>query len=295
MSWQLTAVRALGTYLRHAPDHPGRWRLIAPAVALAPALRHTAASWVIDVREGFRIQVDGSSQTGRMLYATGEYESETTRIVKRLLRPGDTMIDVGANIGYFSLLGARTVGPRGHVVAFEPVTRVRQRLLHNLTLNDVANITVRDEALAASGGPAEFFTGPADDSGLASLRPLAASTRVSVMRARLDDLWETERPIALIKIDVEGAEMAALEGMAGCLSRDAPDLIVEVTDEYLRALGASAASLVAYLTNMGYSMYRIDHDGPVLVGADGLEACPSQFNALFTKRPDPNRWADRIP
>ncbi|MCU1384017.1 MAG: FkbM family methyltransferase [Acidobacteria bacterium] len=256
-------------------------------MALAPALRDTRRVWTIRVREGFRMQIDGSSQTGRMLYATGEYESETTRIVTRFLAPGDTMIDVGANIGYFTILGARRVGPRGRVVAFEPVGRVRERLTYNLQLNDLTNVTVRDEALSAQSGAAEFFTGPQDDSGLASLRPLAASTRVSVMRARLDDLWDADQPIALIKIDVEGAEMAALEGMAGCLTRHSPDVIVEVTDEYLRALGASAAALVGFLTGQGYSMYRIDHDRLAPVAAAGLGDCPSQFNAFFTKRPLP--------
>jgi ribosomal protein L11 methylase PrmA len=107
MSWRLLALRALGSYLRHAPAHRGRWRLIAPAVALAPALKATRRSAVIRVREGFRFRVDGTSQTGRILYATGEYEAPTTRVIKRLLKPGDTVIDVGANIGYFSVVGAR--------------------------------------------------------------------------------------------------------------------------------------------------------------------------------------------
>ena len=222
-----------------------------------------------------------------MLYATGEYESETSRLVQRLLGPGQTMIDVGANIGYFSIVGARAVGAQGQVVAFEPVTAVRERLLANLRINGLTNVTVRDVALSASSGTAVFFTGPQDDTGLASLRPLAASTQVTVVQARFDDLWDPSRPVALIKIDVEGAELAALEGMAGCLDRDSPDLIVEVTDEYLRALGASAASLVTFLADKGYAMYRIDHNALVPVDAAHLNQCPSQFNALFTKRPNP--------
>jgi FkbM family methyltransferase len=295
VSWRLFLLRCVGAYLRNVPDHPGRWRLIDPAVALAPALRSSTQPIVIRLRDGLRMQIDGSSQTGRMLYATGEYESETSRLVQRLLRPGQTMIDVGANIGYFTLVGARAVGPQGRVVAFEPVAGVRERLVTNLRLNGLANVTVRDEALSASSGTAVFFTGPQDDTGLASLRPLKASTQVSVVQARLDDLWDAGRPIALIKIDVEGGEMAAIEGMTECLSRHSPDLIVEVTDEYLRALGASAGSLVSFLADRGYKMYRIDHDGLVpIAGTAHLDGCPSQFNALFTKTPDslaigPNR------
>jgi FkbM family methyltransferase len=284
--WRLFLLRCIGAYLRNAPDHPGRWRLIGPAVALAPALRSRTRPIVINVRDGFRMQIDGSSQTGRILYATGEYESETSQLIQRLLGPGQTMIDVGANIGYFAIVGARAVGSQGRVVAFEPVTGVREQLVRNLQLNGLANVTIRDEALSARSGTAVFFTGPQDDTGLASLRPLAASAQVRVAQARLDDLWDARQPIALIKIDVEGAELAALEGMAECLSRHSPDLIVEMTDEYLRALGASAASLLAFLAEKGYSMYRIDHHALVPIpGPADLARCPSQFNALFTKRP----------
>ena len=284
--WRRFLLSCLGAYLRHAPDHRGRWRLIAPAVALAPVLRSRTQPFVIRVRDGFRMRIDGSSQTGRMLYATGEYESETSRLVQRLLGPGQTMIDVGANIGYFSIVGARAVGTQGQVVAFEPVTAVRERLLANLRLNGLTNVTVRVEALSARSGTAVFFTGPQDDTGLASLRPLAASTQVNVAQARFDDLWDASRPVALVKIDVEGAELAALEGMAGCLDRDSPDLIVEVTDDYLRAMDASAVSLVTFLADKGYAMYRIDHHALVPVDAAHLDQCPSQFNALFTKRPN---------
>lgn len=282
---QLLALRCIGAYLRHMPEHPGRWRLIEPAVALAPALRSVRATRVLRVREGFLVEVDGSSQTGRMLYATGEYEAATTRVMKRLLEPGQTMVDVGANIGYFTLVAAQAVGPQGHIIAFEPAPAVRERLRRNLELNRATTVVVRDEALAAAPGVVEFYSGPEDDTGLASLRALPSSRRTTVTQARFDDLRDPDRRIALIKMDVEGAEMAALEGMSGCLSRDSPDLIVEVTDEYLKGMGASAAALVAFLTGHGYSMYRIDHAGLVrLGGADALSKSPGQFNALFTKR-----------
>jgi FkbM family methyltransferase len=285
--WRLFLLRCIGAYMRNVPDHPGRWRLIEPAVALAPALRALTQPIVIKVRDGFRLQIDGSSQTGRILYATGEYESETSRLVQRLLSPGQTMIDVGANIGYFTVVGARAVGPKGHVVAFEPVAAVREQLLRNVRLNHLANVTVREEALSARSGATVFFT-PEHDTGMATLRPLPTSAQVNVVQARLDDLWDSAQPIALIKIDVEGAEMAALEGMSECLYRHSPDLIVEVTDGYLRALGSSAALLAQFLTDRGYSMYWIDHDRLVPIpGLADLAGCPTQFNALFTKWPVP--------
>jgi len=231
------------------------------------------------------MRVDGSSQTGRILYATGEYERGTTLVIKRLLRPGQTMIDVGGNLGYFSILGARAVGPNGRVVAFEPVEHVRRQLLDNVRLNGLENVTVREEALARASGEATFYPGPADDTGLASLRPLEHSTAITLKQARLDDLWPPGDPIALIKMDVEGAEMSALEGMEGCLASYSPHLVVEVTDEYLRALGSSAEMLFRFLSNRGYTMQRIEDDGGLVPveSVDQLSGCPAQFNALFTK------------
>jgi hypothetical protein len=106
-----------------------------------------------------------------------------------------------------------------------------------------------------------------------------------VTQARFDDLWKVDEPIALIKIDVEGAEMAALHGMSGCLARDEPDVILEVTDQYLRALGSSAESLVRFLADLGYSMYQIGANSLARIDRPAdLTRCPPQFNALFTKK-----------
>lgn len=284
---RLWLLRGLGAYLRHAPDHPGRWRLIDPAVRLAPALKAVTSPMVIRLRDGTRMEIDGSSQTGRMLYATGEYESETSRLIRSLLNPGDTMIDVGANIGYFSILGARCVGPSGGVLAFEPVPPVRERLQRNIKLNGLDNVTIHAEALSDRSGVIQLFTGPQNDTGLASLRPLPDSTTIHVTQSRLDDLWDPAAPIALVKIDVEGAELTALRGMRACLERYRPHVIVEITDEYLRAMGESASALVVYLLERGYSMYQITHRRlDPIAGPEDLGRCPGQFNALFTTDTD---------
>jgi FkbM family methyltransferase len=196
------------------------------------------------------------------------------------------MIDVGANIGYFAMVAARAVGPKGRVCAFEPVVEVRGILEKNLRLNDITNVSVRSEALSSEAGTAEFFTVPSRDTGLASLRKLPDATTVVVQRARFDDIWD-DAPIALVKIDVEGAELAVLHGMARILERLAPDLVIEITDGYLRGMGSSAEDLISFLAGFGYSIYWIDREELVPI-SDGrhLRSCPSQFNALCTTRPE---------
>jgi FkbM family methyltransferase len=279
-------LRTLAAYARHAPEHAGKWRLTNWAVRLSPQLKHAQRSRTIRVREGFRLIVDGKSQTGRIAYATGEYEPRSTRIMQTLLRSGDTVIDVGANIGYFAIVAAQTIGPAGHVYAFEPVPAVRESLIANLKLNGIANVTIQSEALSAASGDTEFYLGPREDTGLGSLRALPNGTSIPVRRIRFDDWWARRSRVGLVKIDVEGAELQVLEGMTECLARDQPDIIVEVTDEYLRSLGASAERLIVFLGGLGYHIYGIMEAGPLIPieHASDLSRCPSQFNALCTHK-----------
>lgn len=279
------AVELLTFYLRRTPLDNGRWRLIPLALNWARSALAPDSSRVVRTRHGFRMRLTLRDWGGRHLYATGEYEPATTALFKAILRPGDLFIDVGANAGYFSLLAARLVGRTGAVMAFEPVPVTRDGLLDNLRLNRVANVTVREEALSDVPGDATFYVGPADHRGTSSLRPLdVTSGMIQVRKERLDALVPAGRRVHLIKIDVEGAEYLSLRGMEAILKRDQPDLIVEVTDSYLRGMGHSALELHQFLAGLGYRMYRIDHDGlhPVDPVRDLL---PDQFNALYTVRP----------
>jgi FkbM family methyltransferase len=220
---------------------------------------------------------------GRHVFVTGEYEPATTSLVKALLRSGDTFVDVGANVGYFALLAAQRIGPTGRVVAFEPVPLTRDQFTKNVQLNGFGNLMIRDEALSERPGEVEFFVGPTDHRGTSSLRPLdASSEKIRVRTARFDDLG-LDGPARVIKIDVEGAELLALHGMAETLRRDHPDLIVEVTDSFLRTMGHSAVALGEFLLGLGYRMYVIDHPGLVPVDPNRADL-PGQFNALFTTR-----------
>jgi FkbM family methyltransferase len=270
--------------LRRIPSERGRWRLIPLALRWSRSLLPENRSRLIWTRHGFRLQVRLGDWLGRHVYVTGEYEPATTRVVKSLLQAGDTFVDIGANIGYFSLLASRRVGPTGKVFAFEPVPQTRDELIHNVCLNRAGNVTVRDEAVADSTGEAIFFVGPADHRGTSSLRSLHdASGVLSVRKALLDDLLPPDAKVGLVKIDVEGAEYLALQGMQECLRLDRPDLIIEVTDSYLRGMGHSAAMLCEFLRDFGYRMYTIEHDCLTLL-PDSHTAFPDQFNALFTVR-----------
>jgi FkbM family methyltransferase len=172
------------------------------------------------------------------------------------------------------------------VVAFEPVPAVRDRLEANVRLNRLTNVSVRSEAVSDAPGEAAIFVGPASHRGISSFRPVSGSpATVHVTTARLDDLPVARGPVRLVKLDVEGAEYLALCGMRGLLEAVGPDLIVEVSDGFLRELGRSARELCDLLAGLGYRMYVIEWDH--LVPVDGWnDRLPDQFNALFTRRPE---------
>jgi FkbM family methyltransferase len=225
--------------------------------------------------------VDLNDWLGQYVYLSGEYEPATSVLFRRLLRPGDTVLDIGANAGYYSLLAARLVGAAGHVFAFEPLPRTRQLLQSNTRLNHFRNVTIREEALSDENGFATFFQAPDDHTGKSSLLPVTSyATTRRVATARLDDLLPAQS-VTLVKIDVEGVECRVLDGMTKCLSRCRPDLIVEVVEEYLRFSGESRLSLYSRLSQYGYRMYMIGDSCLVPLDEEPVEL-PETFNALFT-------------
>jgi FkbM family methyltransferase len=278
------ALELLALSLRRIRWQGVRWRLIPFALRLAQASLPQEEVRDVTTRSGFRMRVRLGDWLGRHVFVRGEYEPETAKVIDALLRPGDSFADVGANAGYFTLLASRRVGRRGRVIAFEPVPVTREELLTNVRLNRACNITVFDRALSNASGQATFSIGPTDHRGTSSFRPLTdESALITVETARLDDLLPAEQKVHVIKIDVEGAEQMALEGMRDRLGRDTPDLIIEITDQYLRSLGNSAVALCELLSGLGYRMYAITYRGLVPFEPPAAASCP-QYNALFTMR-----------
>ncbi|MCC7409197.1 MAG: FkbM family methyltransferase [Phycisphaeraceae bacterium] len=278
---------SLAWCLRRRLPRSLRWRLHARVRALMGRIGPLTGDMVVRTVHGFRFHAQRDERLGRHVYATGDYEPATARRIAASLRPGDVMVDVGANAGFFSLLAARCVGGKGRVHAFEPSPTTRQWLGQNIAINRAANVIIpHAQALSDKAGTLELHQGPVDHSGVTSLRPIQGASAVhQVPVARLDDLLAPSRPVRLIKIDVEGAELLALRGMTRTLTAHHPDLIIEVTDEFLRFMGGSAVELREMLAGMGYAGYVLDHEGlrPWPAGLGEVPAeFPPQFNAFFT-------------
>jgi FkbM family methyltransferase len=259
----------------------GRWRLVKHFL---PKLRKDGKDLgerIVRTRYGFRYKADLGDWLGQYVYLTGVYEPPTARIIAELLEPGDTFIDIGANSGFFTLLASRRVGHAGRVVSFEPVPSMRNRLLENIALNNMRNIQVHDVALSNAEGVLPLFEGPEGHKGISSFRHINNSAAtIEVKTLPLDTFSKSLSGVTLVKIDVEGAEQLVLEGMVNIFNNYHPYIVIEITDEYLRAFGHTAAKLAGDLIAKGYRMYEIDTEGLVPMRVN-QPASVAQFNALF--------------
>ena len=199
---------------------------------------------------------------GWVLIRDRRIEPQVTAVFQDLLHPGDAVLDIGANYGYFTLLAASLVGPAGHVYAFEPNPSVASRLLENVGLNNFTNVRLHCVAVSNVPGTVEFHVA-AQHSGLSSLRPLdgETATTISVHAAAIDSFADEMSHVRLVKIDVEGAELLVLEGMKELLRYDHPYVTLEVTDRWIRQMHGDASQVFALLHAFGYATYEIGPGG----------------------------------
>jgi len=212
------------------------------------------------------------------------YEPPTTKLFVDIIKRGDIVLDVGANVGFFSLLSSSLVGEHGKVYAFEPIPSVRDKLIANIKINKFNNIEVIPKAASDQAGATKIYEGPEGHKGISSLRPLdSASQCITIETVPLDNMADVFGRVGLIKIDVEGAELLALKGMSKIISRDHPNLIIEFTDSYLKSFGHSTRQMADWLTQKGYQLYRIDDAGvtPLALSSDSI---PDQYNVLATPK-----------
>jgi FkbM family methyltransferase len=187
----------------------------------------------------------------------GYWEGSVSKLLRRLLSPGDTFIDVGANVGWFTLLAAHLVGPAGRVVAFEPCPVTRKHLERNVDLNPYRHVLVERSALSDRPGAARLLRVLSGVDGSFSIigGVPAQGDSFEVTTARFDDYHQDHKlgRVKLMKVDVEGAELLVLKGMQSVLKRHLCDFIVlEASEWQLRRAGASIADFLSLFRANGY-------------------------------------------
>jgi FkbM family methyltransferase len=200
-----------------------------------------------------RIRLEPESGSSSNFVYFGElFEHDEMSFVKRYLRPGDRVLDGGANIGGYTLLAASIVGPTGRVDCFEPEPETAAWLRQNVALNGLVNVAVHEKALGFRAAPMTFTADRDVSNSIVTSRTETRAT-VTVQCVSLDTALDSDVHYALWKLDLEGAEVDALRGAATFLRRGNPSvLLVECIEGQLAKFDQTGHDLRALLEQAGY-------------------------------------------
>jgi FkbM family methyltransferase len=291
-------------YIRRAPFHFGKGA-IARGRSIFSICHWHRLQTTATTEFGTRHKIRFPDKIQRYIFYFGVWEPAITAFIRGSLAPGDKFVDIGANIGYYTCLAAKLVGPSGAVSAIEASPSTYDLLLENLNLNDLDNVHTYNNAVFDKEATLRLFKNKESNIGRTNIlkeRPGGTVEEVDALRLhRLIDL-ETLLNVRLIKIDVEGAEWFVIKGIGEHLKNFSPstEWLIEVNKSALREHGASFDQFVDLFTAAGYNMYAIDNrydagwyvrDRHRYLGqpVENLVHAPppdkkSQFDALFTRR-----------
>ena len=208
-----------------------------------------------------------------------DYEPKTRRIFEQIIKPSMTVVDVGANIGYYSLLAAKLVGNNGRVFAFEPDPAYYTLLKKNIEANGLCAIVESFRlAIGNTDNKAILFLGKCTSTSLFKVPDITIQTVVADVLT-LDSFFAQRHwpPVDVIKIDVEGAEKMALEGMRALVKRNPKlKLIIELNSLFLEKAGASSQELLNVLAGLGFNQIC------VLRGEMGFYKIPEDIENLVS-------------
>lgn len=222
---------------------------------LAYRLRHK----VVRVH-GHHMFLDPEDNLG--LSVKGMHEPMTTEIFRRNIRKGDTVLDIGANIGYFTLIAARLVGDEGRVFAFEPNPSAFDILRKNVEANGYKkNVTLVPKAVSDSSGNVQLFLEKDGNTRWSSIYDIHESSgHLEVDTITIDDfLTSYEGDVDFIKLDIEGAELAALRGMTSLVKKGGElKIVAEFRPNLLERAGVPPEDYLNFFTDNGFKLYYAD-------------------------------------
>jgi FkbM family methyltransferase len=232
---------------------------------------------------GLKLYLDPKDQViTPTILVLGCWEKTETEWFLRAVKPGDTVVDAGAHVGYYTVIGSRLVGDTGKVYAFEPEPANFAMLQKNVRLNGLTNVVLEPKALSNRKGILKLFLADQNRGDHRIYQPEGeARPSVDVEAVRLDGYFKDQkRRIDVVKMDTQGAEGLILEGMMGLLEgrTDGPTIFMEFWPRGLQGMGTDAGALLKTLQSYEYTFYDInpkDRTGlPLVEPADLLAAHP---------------------
>ena len=237
-----------------------------------------------DTSEGVRLRSMAKNFSSLSVYLTGQRDPELQAFIARRLKPGQTFVDVGANIGVYSVFASRLVGPAGRVLAIEANPGTHRYLADNVTKNGLANVTTLNCAVGDADGELRISA----DRRNAGATHVASGDEggVTVPVRRLDDLLRDQgiTSVHYMKIDVEGYELPVLHGAVDAIRR-IPDIVVqtELIAGHASRYGHSIGAIVEFLTGAGLTPYSPDERGRAL--PVGLNEIDQHMDLLWMRSP----------
>jgi FkbM family methyltransferase len=208
--------------------------------------------------EGHKMHLD--SKDSLSLSINGGYEEFETALVKKLVKEGDMVLDIGANIGYYTLLMASIVGTKGKVYAFEPDPANYELLRKNVILNSYHNIILINKAIMDRTGFVEFFLSEDNNADHKIFEGVRGEKHIKVEKISIDKYFsKPNTKIDFIKMDIQGAEGYAFRGMRALLKANRNIKIVTEFWPYgLRNCSQDPEALLDYLKGIGFRIYNVD-------------------------------------
>lgn len=249
-TWKWTAALPFRLAYKYAPKRRGAGFLSRNI--LVRALPARPAGFAASLPLGVRVLLEYRGSVGLSEFMGGSFERPDLNAILRHVRKDSVVVDVGANVGYFTMSMAKAVGPKGQVWAVEPSPENIVRLRQNMELNSLTNIILIEAALSDNDGSAALNM--ATDGAWNSLHPVYDPRRdahrtIQVTTRTMDSLWrENGSPkVSAIKIDVDGHQFEVLRGASDLLSQSRPYVMVEIVPPEQRQ------AVTAFLAGLGYS------------------------------------------
>ncbi len=224
------------------------------------ALQSTGLSERIQLkRSQYMIPFFAKSNMALTLWVDPNHVDRAEEFVYDFLKPGDTLIDVGANIGCVTVAGALAVGETGHVISVEPHPQTFSHLKKTVAINHCTNVTCLNTAMGAEAGVVNFTDEPRkDDNNCVALQAEAGIRVPCVTLASLVEEHSISK-IAVMKIDVEGFEMQVLQGAEAILNK-VDSIYIEVLEHALQKFGSCSAAVIKLLQSHGFRCFYFKDD-----------------------------------
>lgn len=195
---------------------------------------------------------------GIYLLLTGEFEKTQTKLFLNTIKEGDTVIDIGANVGYYTVLAAKKTGARGRVIAFEPDKECLFLLKKNVSLNACSNVLVVPKAVANTEGWLLFHSNLVHKGKSSLVSDKKSRSTYKIATTSLDQYFSAGKKIDIVKMDIEGAEILVLESAKKIISKQKKlKLFIEYNPRSLVALGYTPHDLLSLLNKFGFTIKKI--------------------------------------